>query len=162
MLSKIGAGISSQEVILCIMIMESKALVTFDITVISWWLKSLATRLSVHANNKEALKARITASGQGESTERFPSQRASNAASVSISLRHHGTDLLPAVCSSLGNTPDSKVHGDNMGPTWALSAPDGPHVGPMNRAIRIQNTVQEICKFGHDSLYFVGINDPMI
>ena len=25
-------------------------------------------------------------------------------------------------------TPDSKVHGDNMGPTWALSAPDGPHV----------------------------------
>ena len=26
--------------------------------------------------------------------------------------------------------PDSKVHGANMGPTWALSAPDGPHVGP--------------------------------
>ena len=23
-----------------------------------------------------------------------------------------------------------------MGPTWALSAPDGPHVGPMNLAIR--------------------------
>ena len=22
--------------------------------------------------------------------------------------------------------PDSKVHGANMGPTWALSAPDGP------------------------------------
>ena len=32
--------------------------------------------------------------------------------------------------------PDSKVHGVNMGPTWALSAPDGPHVGPMNLAIR--------------------------
>ena len=32
--------------------------------------------------------------------------------------------------------PDSKVHGANMGPTWVLSAPDGPHVGPMNRAIR--------------------------
>ena len=28
--------------------------------------------------------------------------------------------------------PDSKVHGANMGPTWVLSAPDGPHVGPMN------------------------------
>ena len=26
--------------------------------------------------------------------------------------------------------PDSKVHGANMGPTWVLSAPDGPHVGP--------------------------------
>ena len=32
---------------------------------------------------------------------------------------------------------DSKIHGDNMGPTWVLSAPDGPHVGPMNLAIRI-------------------------
>ena len=32
--------------------------------------------------------------------------------------------------------PDSKVHGANMGPTWVLSGPDGPHVGPMNLAIR--------------------------
>ena len=31
--------------------------------------------------------------------------------------------------------PDSKVNGANMGPTWVLSAPDGPHVGPMNLAI---------------------------
>ena len=27
--------------------------------------------------------------------------------------------------------PDSKVHGANMGPTWVLSAPRGPHVGPI-------------------------------
>ena len=32
--------------------------------------------------------------------------------------------------------PDSKVHGANRGPTWVLSAPDGPHVGPINLAIR--------------------------
>ena len=32
--------------------------------------------------------------------------------------------------------PDSKVHGANMGPTLVLSVPDGPHVGPMNLAIR--------------------------
>ena len=32
--------------------------------------------------------------------------------------------------------PDSKVHGANMGPNWVLSAPDRPHVGPMNLAIR--------------------------
>ena len=32
--------------------------------------------------------------------------------------------------------PDSKVHGAKMGPTWVLSAPDGPHVGPMNLAIK--------------------------
>ena len=32
--------------------------------------------------------------------------------------------------------PDSKVHGASMGPTWVLSAPVGPHVGPMDLAIR--------------------------
>ena len=31
--------------------------------------------------------------------------------------------------------PDSKFHGANMGPTWVLSALDGPHVGPINLAI---------------------------
>ena len=30
------------------------------------------------------------------------------------------------------NIRDNKVHWANMGPTWVLSAPDGPHVGPMN------------------------------
>ena len=33
--------------------------------------------------------------------------------------------------------PDSKVHGANMGPTWVLSAPYGPHVDPMNFAGRV-------------------------
>ena len=33
--------------------------------------------------------------------------------------------------------PDTKVHGANMGPNWVLSVPDGPHVGPMNLAIRV-------------------------
>ena len=33
--------------------------------------------------------------------------------------------------------PDSKIHGAYMGPTWVLSAPDGPHVGPMNLANRV-------------------------
>ena len=32
--------------------------------------------------------------------------------------------------------PDNKVHGANMGPTWVLSAPDGPHVGPVNLVFR--------------------------
>ena len=31
--------------------------------------------------------------------------------------------------------PDSNVHEANMGPTWVLSAPGGPHAGPMNHAI---------------------------
>ena len=37
---------------------------------------------------------------------------------------------------SVFSIPDSKVHGANMGPIWVLSTPDGPHVGPMNLAIR--------------------------
>ena len=32
--------------------------------------------------------------------------------------------------------PDSKVHGANKGSTWVLSAQDGPHVAPMDLAIR--------------------------
>ena len=31
--------------------------------------------------------------------------------------------------------PDSKVHGDNMGPIWGQQVPGGPHVGPMNFTI---------------------------
>ena len=33
------------------------------------------------------------------------------------------------------NHPDSKVQGATMGPTWVLSAPDGPHGGPINLAV---------------------------
>ena len=34
--------------------------------------------------------------------------------------------------------PDNKDHGVNMGPTWVLTAPGGPHVGPMNLANRAE------------------------
>ena len=40
-------------------------------------------------------------------------------------------------CNLGSGSPDSKVHGTNMGPTWVLSAPDGPHIGPINLAIRV-------------------------
>ena len=36
----------------------------------------------------------------------------------------------------INKLPDSKVRVANMGPTWVLAAPGGPHVGPMNLAIR--------------------------
>ena len=32
---------------------------------------------------------------------------------------------------------NNNVNGANMGPNWVISAPDGPHVGPMNIAIRV-------------------------
>ena len=38
-------------------------------------------------------------------------------------------------------SPDNKVHGASMGPTWVLSAPDEPHVGPVNLAIRVQTNL---------------------
>ena len=42
-----------------------------------------------------------------------------------------------------------------MGPTWVLSAPDGPHVGPMNLAIRDANVqlseMDEAASMGYGS-----------
>ena len=44
---------------------------------------------------------------------------------------------LIVICSDRCNKiPDSKVNGAKTRPTWILLAPDGPHVGPMNLAIR--------------------------
>ena len=40
-----------------------------------------------------------------------------------------------------------------MGPTWGLSAPDGPHVGPMNLAIRVY-TIQKML-----SAHIVDLSD---
>ena len=34
-------------------------------------------------------------------------------------------------------SPDSKVHGANMGPIWGRQDPGGPQVGPMNFAILV-------------------------
>ena len=44
----------------------------------------------------------------------------------------------PEVWAPLRDNADPyiKVHGANMGPTWVLTTPDGPRVGPMNLAIR--------------------------
>ena len=44
-------------------------------------------------------------------------------------------------------SPDSKVNGASMGPTWGMSAPDGPHVGPMNIAVMVYIRVQYTISF---------------
>ena len=41
---------------------------------------------------------------------------------------------------------DSKVHGANTGSIWVLSAPDGPHVGPINFVIGVRPQGQYILK----------------
>ena len=51
-----------------------------------------------------------------------------------VKLNH---SLTPIYSNDMIKYPDSKVHVANMGPTWALSAPDGCHVGPINLAIRV-------------------------
>ena len=56
----------------------------------------------------------------------------------------------PCVCSSYWGyfDPYSNVHVANMGPTWILSAPCGPHyVGPINLAIRVI-----MCEATHDTV----------
>ena len=40
-------------------------------------------------------------------------------------------------------TPDSKVHGANMGPIWCWQDPGEPHVGPMNFAIWVHYMTQQ-------------------
>ena len=37
--------------------------------------------------------------------------------------------------------PDSKVDGANTGPIWGRQGPGGPHVGPMNFAIWVINSI---------------------
>ena len=60
---------------------------------------------------------------------------------------HRSVSVLSGITSyGWVNNPDSQVHGANMGPTWVLSAPDGPRVGPMNLAImKVIRMRQQLC-----------------
>ena len=69
--------------------------------------------------------------------------------------------------------PDSKVHGANMGSTWVLWAPDGPHVGPMNLVNRDVSQVKclysslisgerQFVQFASRLIYFEGLEVPVL
>ena len=47
-------------------------------------------------------------------------------------------DVINSLLQWLYAYTHSKVHGPNMGPTWFLPAPGGPHVGLMNFAIWVK------------------------
>ena len=57
------------------------------------------------------------------------------------SLRRHRNAMEQRVVWSVtwDTTPDSKVHGANMGSIWGWYDPGGPHVVPMNLAIWVYN-----------------------
>ena len=59
---------------------------------------------------------------------------------------------------SIAIYPDSKVHRANMGPTWVLSAPDGPHVGPMNLTTRVSS----IRKMSSNHFSILVLGDPAL
>ena len=64
----------------------------------------------------------------------------------------------PCVCSSYWGyfDPYSNVHVANMGPTWILSAPCGPHyVGPINLAFRVI-----MCEATHDTVILADAIAP--
>ena len=61
-----------------------------------------------------------------------------------ITLSEFDPDLGHYAASRIYIYPGNKVHGANMGPTWVMSVPDGPHVGPMNFAIRVALTPKTI------------------
>ena len=52
----------------------------------------------------------------------------------------------------------NKVHEANMGPTWVLSATDGPHVGHMNLAIRDIACTNTVKAHPEGLLYVFAIN----
>ena len=60
----------------------------------------------------------------------------------------HGDKLL--------STPDNKVHGTNMGPTWVLSASGGPHAGPINLVIRDALFGRNMSSIHHSFLFSFG------
>ena len=53
------------------------------------------------------------------------------------------------------NHPDSKFHRANMGPTWVLSSPGGPHVGPMNLAVWLTSSNCNWISHTHSLTYII-------
>ena len=74
------------------------------------------------------------------------------------SVNWQGSELWNSVNSHY-IIPDSKVHGNHIGPTWVMSAPDGPHVGPMNLAIRVYMFVKSLASAkGYPLKYTLGVD----
>ena len=61
------------------------------------------------------------------------------------------------ICLTYVLIPENKVYLANMGPTWVLSAPDGPHDGRMNFASRYAVNIiywHSVCPVAHSVLSY--------
>ena len=58
-----------------------------------------------------------------------------------------GAGQFPGLWQVMHTYPDNKVHGANMGSTWVLLAPDGPHISPMNLVIRVSEWEPPLYQF---------------
>ena len=79
---------------------------------------------------------------KGESYDVNSSWESQNRIDGLMQDKRNSSALAMELCFSCTNSsiladyiPDSKAHGANMRPTWVLSSPGGPHVGPMNLTI---------------------------
>ena len=62
---------------------------------------------------------------------------------------------------TVGNSriiPDRNVHMAHMGPTWVLSAPGEPHVGPLSFAIRYTLYFSQFAVYK----YYLGVSQSVI
>ena len=57
--------------------------------------------------------------------------------------------------------PDSNIYGANMGPTWVLSAPDGPHTGPMSLLSGYVWNASDMIYVFHYLSSTVDVNPPL-
>ena len=64
-----------------------------------------------------------------------------------VAIRYFHVEQSTGQAVSFHSYPDSKVHAANMGPTWVLSAPGGPRVGPINPAIRVISLSKVIVRY---------------
>ena len=81
-----------------------------------------------------------------------------------VTLFTHRTRLEKKPLLCIRAYPDGIVHGANMGPTWAQSAPDGPRVGPMKHAIKKNNCTDNLKKLCYFNTYnlSVGLIWPLL
>ena len=75
----------------------------------------------------------------------------SNCSDSALYAKVRAVDVQIMQTFTVETTPDSKVHGANMGPIWGRQDPGGPHFGPMNFVI-----------WGYPGEFATTLADPLL